>query len=320
MPRLPPFRQVDWPRVVGRDLGLPRTLPASTSNDAVLAAVNELATHRELNQVLRRAVELCRERLELERVAIFLYDDAGEKLCGTWGTNLDGETTDERHSYFAEGFHHREAKAQALAGLSSWLVFTDVPLVSLGADGEVSVVGSGWNVITPILTRRGVLGIAANDAARTGAAVDEAKQAHLATFCRLLGSIVLDLRRSAEGLPWKSVLVNPSWRGEGERGALVLAAVHILHEDSTLSAAELARKLGVPAARLAQTFKDTMGVSVVGYKNRLRIERFFTLVSPEGGNLLQAALDAGFGSYAQFHRVFRELLGMTPGEYIAAWK
>jgi AraC-like DNA-binding protein len=265
-------------------------------------------------------VELARERLGLERVAIFLYDDSGEKLCGTWGTNLAGETTDERRSYFAEGFHHREAKAQALAGLSAWLVFADVPLVSPGVDGEVSVVGSGWNVITPIVARRGVLGIAANDAARSGAAVDEIKQAHLATFCRLLASLIEDLRRGASALPWKSLLVNPSWVGEGERGALVLAAVHALHDDPTLTAAELARKLGVPASRLAPDFKQAMGVSLIGYRNRLRIERFFTLVSPEGGNLLQAALDAGFGSYAQFHRVFRELLGTTPGEYIAGRK
>jgi transcriptional regulator GlxA family with amidase domain len=63
-----------------------------------------------------------------------------------------------------------------------------------------------------------------------------------------------------------------------------------------------------------------MGVSLVGYKNRLRLERFFTLVHPGGGNLLQAALDAGFGSYAQFHRVFRDLLGTTPREYLTGDK
>ena len=63
-----------------------------------------------------------------------------------------------------------------------------------------------------------------------------------------------------------------------------------------------------------------MGVSLVEYKNRLRIERFLTLVAPGGGNLMQAALDAGFGSYAQFHRVFRNLLGATPKEYLTGRK
>ncbi len=32
--------------------------------------------------------------------------------------------------------------------------------------------------------------------------------------------------------------------------------------------------------------------------------------------LLQAALAAGFGSYAQFHRVFREVRRMTPREFL----
>jgi AraC-like DNA-binding protein len=66
----------------------------------------------------------------------------------------------------------------------------------------------------------------------------------------------------------------------------------------------------------AKQFRAQIGVSVVGYRNRVRIERFLGLVDLGGGNLLAAALDAGFGSYAQFHRVFRRLLGVTPKEYL----
>ena len=40
------------------------------------------------------------------------------------------------------------------------------------------------------------------------------------------------------------------------------------------------------------------------------------LVDRGGTNLLEAALTAGFGSYAQFHRVFRALRKMTPSEYL----
>jgi transcriptional regulator GlxA family with amidase domain len=53
----------------------------------------------------------------------------------------------------------------------------------------------------------------------------------------------------------------------------------------------------------------------VGYRNQSRIERFFELYG-EGNrrNLTQSAYAAGFGSYAQFHRVFKEALGYSPGE------
>jgi AraC-like DNA-binding protein len=67
---------------------------------------------------------------------------------------------------------------------------------------------------------------------------------------------------------------------------------------------------------LAKHFRREVGVSLLDYRNRLRIERFLELAR-ESGNLLQAALDAGFGSYAQFHRVFRQQIGVTPKECLA---
>jgi AraC-like DNA-binding protein len=67
---------------------------------------------------------------------------------------------------------------------------------------------------------------------------------------------------------------------------------------------------------LAKHFRDQVGVPLVDYRNRVRVERFLGFVERGGGNLLRAALDAGFGSYAQFHRVFRRTLGVTPREYL----
>lgn len=67
---------------------------------------------------------------------------------------------------------------------------------------------------------------------------------------------------------------------------------------------------------LAKHFRRQVGVSLVDYRNRIRVERFLGLVEQGGGNLLAAALEAGFGSYAQFHRVFRHLLGAMPKEYL----
>jgi len=74
--------------------------------------------------------------------------------------------------------------------------------------------------------------------------------------------------------------------------------------------------LAISPGHLTRVFRTEMGVSLVEYRNRLRIERFFGLVERGGDNLLAAALAAGFGSYAQFHRVFRKVVGTTPREYI----
>ncbi|HXU64750.1 MAG TPA: helix-turn-helix domain-containing protein, partial [Polyangia bacterium] len=52
------------------------------------------------------------------------------------------------------------------------------------------------------------------------------------------------------------------------------------------------------------------------YRNRLRLDRFWLLVDGGRPSLLEAALAAGFGSYAQFHRVFRAQRHVTPREYL----
>lgn len=81
----------------------------------------------------------------------------------------------------------------------------------------------------------------------------------------------------------------------------------------TLGLDELARRCQVSQAHLSKLFTRQVGVSVTDFRNRLRLDRFFELYG-DGTRftLMAAALDAGFGSYAQFHRVFRRAMGHSP--------
>ena len=79
---------------------------------------------------------------------------------------------------------------------------------------------------------------------------------------------------------------------------------------------ELARKVGLSPSRLSRLFKEQTGSTMVDFRNRRRMEKFQQVF----GNgvrhtLLNAALEAGFGSYPQFHRVCRDVLGCSPQEY-----
>ena len=82
-------------------------------------------------------------------------------------------------------------------------------------------------------------------------------------------------------------------------------------------AADLAAQLEVSPGRFARVFKSEMGVSLVRYRNQLRLERFLKIMDAGDSNMHDAALAAGFGSYAQFHRVFQSLRGTTPRAYFA---
>jgi AraC-like DNA-binding protein len=94
-------------------------------------------------------------------------------------------------------------------------------------------------------------------------------------------------------------------------------AAHLIRDHTTtLRLNELARRAGLSPARLSRLFKQQTGVALVDFRNRQRIERFLQLYGAgQRLTMLNAALEAGFGSYPQFHRVFKRVLGCSPGKY-----
>lgn len=98
--------------------------------------------------------------------------------------------------------------------------------------------------------------------------------------------------------------------------AVEKAARLIRDEVAAFSLHELARRSGLSPARLSRLFKQQTGVALVDFRNRQRIERFLNLYGTgQRLTMLDAALEAGFGSYPQFHRVFKRVLGCSPGSY-----
>lgn len=98
--------------------------------------------------------------------------------------------------------------------------------------------------------------------------------------------------------------------------AVEKAARLVRDQAAPLSLNELARRAGLSPARLSRLFKQQTGVALVDFRNRQRIERFLQLYGAgQRLTMLNAALEAGFGSYPQFHRVFKRVLGCAPGKY-----
>ncbi len=87
--------------------------------------------------------------------------------------------------------------------------------------------------------------------------------------------------------------------------------------DQTWTQAELARRVQLSPYTLSDLFRRQTGLALPDYRNRLRLQEFFRRchARPEI-RLLQHALDSGFGSYAQFYRVFTEALGQSPRDWL----
>ena len=61
----------------------------------VVDAADELIGCESLDTLYRRAVELARDRLNVERCSLFLLDENHEYFTGTYGTNAQFQTSDE---------------------------------------------------------------------------------------------------------------------------------------------------------------------------------------------------------------------------------
>lgn len=279
---------------------------------SVLSAMDELTACREADAMLRLATELARDRLGLERVGFYLRDPGSHRIIvrGTWGTGLNRETTDEHWTFHEYAPRDYEALlgARLSGGLGMYRAFA--PLFATET-GKARVVAEGWLMATPLLAGRDLVGIMYNDTALSRSPVDANQQAAAAVFCTMLA--VLYVSKHAE----------PAWRPPSRRATghtpLIERALAALDADPTATGEQLAEALGVSAGHLARSFKREIGLSLVEYRHRVRLERFFSQLDASEApvNLLDAAIGAGFGSYAQFHRVYRKFLGATPRELFA---
>jgi AraC-like DNA-binding protein len=273
---------------------------------ALVSAFDELLLMSDADEVLKRAVEIARERIGLERVGLYMLDARRNLMLGTWGTDLEGRLVDEHHVMYEPGDVDREVFRRAATQGIPFTVVDNWPIM-VQLPTETKVVGRSWVAFTPIRTARSDIGMLFNDTALSGEPPDPGKQARVALLCSQLGTL-LELAHTpasgAEGIRFSG------------RHPVVRRTARLLDENPALGGKELASTLDISLSRLARVFKAQMGMSLVEYRNRVRLERFQGLLDAGRDNLLDAALAAGFGSYAQFHRVFRALHGSPPRAYL----
>lgn len=310
--RLKPRQRIDWSVITGgaaENAAAPvwGSGPATSHLIGLMNSFSELCENETTDAMLRQAVELLLQTVRLIRAGIYLYDEPAALMLGTWGTDVEGRIIDERHAMFSLGEAGRRVFDRAISGEAAWTVINNCPLIDQ-REQVTRVVGRGWVVCTPIRVGKRCLGMLYNDAGISGAPIDLEKQAQAAILCSLVGVALRARRHSNQynNLP-STTAQHPTLR----------KAVHKLMVDPSLGGERLVEGLSISLSRLARLFKSEMGVSLVDYRNQLRMERLLSLVEEGSMSLLQAALAAGFGSYSQFHRVFREQHGKTPREYFA---
>lgn len=147
----------------------------------------------------------------------------------------------------------------------------------------------------------------------------------LAALSERLSDPAIPAVRHRVGLSW---LLSECWQAHQEARCgpagtplhpAVQAAVRWLHDHATQPEAgdlrALAQRCGISRPWLSRVFQEQLGESLTDYRNRQRFYRFRELLA-DSVSATDAALAAGFGSYAQCFRVVREHTGLSPRELV----
>ena len=87
------------------------------------------------------------------------------------------------------------------------------------------------------------------------------------------------------------------------------------HYMESISLEDAARHVNISKEYLARCFHQDLGITLVTYLNRYRVQQAKMLLEKGAHNLTEVALQTGFSSSAYFSRVFRQEVGMSPREY-----
>lgn len=115
-------------------------------------------------------------------------------------------------------------------------------------------------------------------------------------------------------LAWRLQLTGKPVRDVVKLHPVVRRALTLLTKDESESnLEELARACGASKSYLSRMFHRQVGVPMSRYRNSLKLSRFVEIYKDAGQkNLTEAVFEAGFGSYAQFYKVFKQAYGSGP--------
>ena len=115
---------------------------------------------------------------------------------------------------------------------------------------------------------------------------------------------------------WRAFCASAEESARKETHPAVEKALGLLMRGNTEKLTALARASGLSPSALCRLFKAQTGLSIVDYKNKLKVARFIELYGDgRKNNMTAAAYEAGFGSYAQFYRIFAQITGTSPRQY-----
>ncbi len=127
-----------------------------------------------------------------------------------------------------------------------------------------------------------------------------------------LEQFLISLHRSYGDIPFNTTTLH---RGFGQ--GVVSDVVSFLQENiqEKLVFQQVLDRIGISASSLKSVFKETMGMGVMNYFTKMKMETAKKLIREGNLNITQIANSLGYDSIHLFSRRFRQMTGMSPTEY-----
>lgn len=94
----------------------------------------------------------------------------------------------------------------------------------------------------------------------------------------------------------------------------ILKHLH-LNIESKISLKKLAGELNLSEGYISDCFKKHMGITIMSYAKKIRIERAKVLLRTTNDSILDISLRLGFHDQSHFYRVFKNFTGVSPSKY-----
>lgn len=94
----------------------------------------------------------------------------------------------------------------------------------------------------------------------------------------------------------------------------ILKHLH-LNIESHISLEKLSKELNLSQGYISDCFKKHMGITIMNYAKKIRIDRAQVLLLTTNQSILEIALTLGFHDQSHFYRVFKSFTGMSPSQY-----
>lgn len=115
-------------------------------------------------------------------------------------------------------------------------------------------------------------------------------------------------------LPAEGVHVSEKLQRDGQRIKQMLRFVQQNYAEE-LTVAQIASSAMISQSECLRCFRGTIGMAPIQYVKRYRIQKAAELLTSTDGKIADIGAQCGFQDTSYFTRAFREVKGMTPGEY-----